>query len=113
MVREQIRVTKELGAPVLRLFVAWRGVTKRNGIANYEVTAKHHTYYDSLDYEIRQRAVECFKECAKWAEEAGVMLALQNHHPIIETYKDMLDFRGVGGFSLFQVLPGRALPGMD
>lgn len=92
MVKEQIRVTKALGAPVLRLFVAWRGITYRNGIATYEVTAKHNTYYDSLKYEILLRAVDCFKECAKWAEDAGVILALQNHHPIIETYKDMLAF---------------------
>ena len=92
MVKEQIRVAKELGAPVLRLFAAWRGVTVRNGIATYEITEKHTTYYDSLDYEIRRRAVECFIECAKWAEEAGVVLALQNHHPIIHTYLDMLDF---------------------
>ena len=92
MVKEQIRVAKDLGVPVLRLFVAWRGITFRNGIATYEVTAKHHTYYDSTDYEIRQRAVACFKECSKWAEEAGVVLALQNHHPIIKSYQDMLDF---------------------
>jgi sugar phosphate isomerase/epimerase len=92
MVREQIRVTKDLGASELRLFVAWRGVTSRNGIANYEVTAKYGTYYDSLNYEIKLRAVEAFKECAKWAEDAGVILALQNHHPIIHTYKDMLAF---------------------
>jgi sugar phosphate isomerase/epimerase len=92
MVREQIRVAKDLGAPVLRLFVAWRGVTKRNGIATYEETAKYHTYYGSTDFEIRQRATACFRECAKWAEEAGIILALQNHHPIIETYNDMLDF---------------------
>lgn len=92
MVKEQIRVAKDLGAPVLRLFVAWRGITFRNGIATYEMTAKHHTYYDALDYEIRQRATACFKECAGWAEEAGVILALQNHHPIIELYTDMLDF---------------------
>jgi len=92
MVREQIRLTKELGAPVLRLFVGWRGITMRNGIANYQVAAKNHTYYDSLSYEITQRAVECFKEAVGWAEEAGVVLALQNHHPIIEYYEDMLDF---------------------
>lgn len=92
MVKEQIRVAKDLGAPVLRLFVAWRGITFRNGIATYEMTAKHHTYYDALDHEIRQRATACFKECAQWAEEAGVILALQNHHPIIKTYHDMLDF---------------------
>lgn len=92
MVREQIRVAKDLGAPILRLFVAWRGITFRNGIATYEMTHKFHTYYDSTDYEIRQRATACFKECAKWAEDAGVILALQNHEPIITTYQDMLDF---------------------
>ncbi|MCU0520806.1 MAG: sugar phosphate isomerase/epimerase [Anaerolineae bacterium] len=92
MVKEQIRITKELGASVLRLFVAWRGITFVNGIATYETTAKHTTYYGSLDYEIRQRATKAFKEAAKWAEDAGVVLALQNHHPIIQTYHDMLDF---------------------
>ncbi len=92
MVKEQLRVAKALGAPVLRLFLAWRGITFRNGIATYEVTGNHHTYYDALDYEIRMRAVECFRECCKWAEDAGVVLALQNHHPIIKTYHDMLDF---------------------
>jgi sugar phosphate isomerase/epimerase len=92
MVREQIRVAKELGAPVLRLFAAWRGITSRNGIANYEIASKFNTYYDALEFEMRERALKCFKECTKWAEDAGVVLALQNHHPIIEDYHDMLDF---------------------
>lgn len=92
MVKEQIRVAKQLGAPVLRVFAAWPGVTYRNGIATYEVTRRMHHLYDSLDYEIRLRATECFKECAKWAEEAGVILALQNHEPVIRSYTDMLDF---------------------
>lgn len=92
MLKEQIRVAKQLGAPVLRVFVAWRGVTYRNGIATYEITRRMSHVYDSLDYEIRLRATECFKECAKWAEEAGVVLALQNHEPVIRSYTDMLDF---------------------
>ncbi len=92
MVREQIRVAKELGAPVLRLFAAWRGIVMREGVATYEITAKHHTYYGALDYELRQSIVTCLKECVKWAEEAGVVLALQNHHPIIDDHHDMLDF---------------------
>ncbi len=91
MVKEQIRVAKELGAPVLRLFAAWRGITMHNGIASYEVTARNHTYYEAREYELWQSIVTCLKECVKWAEEAGVVLALQNHHPIIETYQDMLD----------------------
>ncbi len=92
MVKEQIRVAKELGAPVLRLFAAWRGIVMKNGVATYETPAKYHTYYGALDYELRQSVVACLKECVKWAEDAGVILALQNHHPIINTYHDMLDF---------------------
>lgn len=92
MVKEQIRVAKQLGAPVLRVFAAWPGVTYRNGIATYEETRKMHHFYGSLDYEIRQRVTECLKECAAWAEDAGVTLALQNHAPVIRSYTDMLDF---------------------
>lgn len=92
MVREQIRVAKQLGAPVLRLFACWRGIVKRNGIATYEVPWTQHSFMGALDYELRQSVVACLKECVKWAEEAGVVLALQNHHPIIEDYQDMLDF---------------------
>ena len=91
MVREQIRVTKQLGAPVLRVFAAWRGIVKKNGIASYEIPAQYHSFYGALDYELRQSIVSCLKECAKWAEEAGVVLALQNHHPVINDYQDMLD----------------------
>ena len=91
MVREQIRVTKQLGARVLRVFAAWRGIVMKNGVATYEIPEKYHSYYGALDYELRQSIVNCLKECAKWAEDAGVVLALQNHHPIIEDYQDMLD----------------------
>ena len=91
MVREQIRVAGMLGAPVLRLFAAWRGVVKRNGIGTYEVTA-HPGYYGALKYELYQNVLAAFKQCAAWAEKEGVMLALQNHHPVIETYEDMLEF---------------------
>ena len=92
MVKEQIRVARQLGAPVLRLFAAWPGVTYRNGIATYEVTRNMHHFYDSLDYEVRMRITDCFRECAKWAEDADVVLALQNHAPVIRSYTDMLDF---------------------
>lgn len=92
MVREQIRVAKELGAPVLRLFAAWRGIVMKNGVATYEIPAKYHSFYGALEYELHQSIIACLKECCKWAEEAGVVLALQNHHPIIDTYEDMLYF---------------------
>ena len=92
MVKEQIRVAKQLEAPVIRLFAAWRGVVKKNGIATYETPESYYNHYGALDYELRQSITNCLKECVSWAKEAGVVLALQNHHPIIKTYHDMLDF---------------------
>jgi len=92
MVKEQIRVAKELGAPVIRLFACWRGIVMKNGVGTYETQDALHSFYGALDYELRQNIVTCLKECVKWAEDAGVVLALQNHHPIIKTYHDMLDF---------------------
>ena len=92
MVREQIRVAKQLDAKVLRVFANWRGVVKRNGIATYEVPAQYHNYYGALDYELRQSIIAALKESVKWAEDAGIILALQNHHPIITRYEDMIDF---------------------
>ena len=92
MVREQIRVAQQLDAKVLRVFANWRGVVKRNGIATYEVPAQYHNYYGALDYELRQSIIAALKESVKWAEDAGIILALQNHHPIITRYEDMIDF---------------------
>lgn len=91
MVREQLRVAKQLGAPVLRVFAAWPGIVMRNGLATYEVT-RNYEWYGALDYEKRQNVLACLKEAVKWAEDAGVVLALQNHHPVINDYHDMLDF---------------------
>ena len=91
MVREQIRVAKELGAPVLRLFAAWRGIVIRDGVASYEPT-RNPNYLGMLKYQQYQQILSCFRECAKWAEDAGVILALQNHAPVVESYEDMLEF---------------------
>lgn len=91
MVREQIRVAKDLGAPILRVFVAWRGVTKRDGIASYEPT-RYPEYYGGLKYQLVQNIVAGLKEISKYAEDAGIILALQNHDPILRDYRDMLDY---------------------
>lgn len=91
MVREQIRVTRMLGVKVLRVFAGWRGVVSRNGIGSYEPTSRVD-YAGALKYELVQNILAGFRQCAVWAEENGVVLALQNHHPIIESYHDMLEF---------------------
>jgi len=92
MVHEQIRLARDLGAKILRVFAAWRGITFRNEIATYEVASEYEKGHnmDSLVLERWNWVRECLKEAAGWAGKYGVVLALQNHVPLMEDYKDML-----------------------
>ncbi len=87
-VRECIRLTKDLGAPICKIFAAWRGVAIRNGIGDYEVAKPDP--YPGFAGQRRGLVVEALKELAKVAEDSGVLLALQNHEPVIRNYKDVL-----------------------
>jgi sugar phosphate isomerase/epimerase len=94
MVREQIKLARDLGAPILRLFAAWRGITLRDGHGTYEMTRRYweNGYPDVLSSERWHWVRECLKEVAEFAGEMGVTLALQNHDPVIRRYQDVLDF---------------------
>lgn len=94
MTREQIRLAADLGAPVVRLFAAWSGVTMRDGRITYDVARYNlnHRYPGTTRLERWCHVRECLKEAARMAEDSGVTLALQNHAPVIESYRDMLDF---------------------
>ncbi|MDI7277244.1 MAG: sugar phosphate isomerase/epimerase family protein [Anaerolineae bacterium] len=92
MVREQIRLARDLGAPVVRLFAAWPGVTMRGPVATYEVS--HPAWqraFPEVSAEERWGLVRgCLAEVSRIAEDEGITLALQNHAPVIERYQDML-----------------------
>jgi len=94
MTRELIRLAVELGAPIVRVFAAWSGVTRRDGRLTYDV-ARHNLdsrYPGTTDVEKWGYVRECLGEAARMAEDAGITLALQNHTPIITNYRQMLDF---------------------
>jgi sugar phosphate isomerase/epimerase len=92
MVREQIRLARDLGAPVVRLFAAWPGVTMRDGVATYEMSrpAWQRAFPDTTMEERWEFVRSCLIEVSKIAANEGIVLALQNHAPLIESYKDML-----------------------
>ncbi len=94
MTREQIRLAADLGAPVVRVFSAWSGVTRRDGRITYDVARYNleHRYPGTTVLERWCYVRDCLAEAADMAEKAGVTLALQNHAPIIENYLDMLTF---------------------
>lgn len=92
MVREQIRLARDLGAPVVRLFAAWPGVTMRDGVAIYEMSRRawQQAFPDTTTEERWEYVRSCLAEVSKIAADEGIVLALQNHGPVIENYKDML-----------------------
>jgi sugar phosphate isomerase/epimerase len=94
MVREQIKLARDLGAPVLRLFAAWRGITLRDGHGSYDMARWYweHGYPDVTHPERWNWVRDCLKEAAEVAGEMGVTLALQNHEPVIRGHLDMLEF---------------------
>ena len=90
--RELIRMTADLGAPTLRVFLAWWGVTRHPQLATYDIAEGLwpivHEKFSAE--EIWGWCREALVECARYASEAGVTLALQNHRPLIENHQDLL-----------------------
>ena len=91
-VKDLIRMTADLNAKTLRMFLGWVGVTKHPQIAQYDIARDiwNFTHEKFTEEEIWAWCREGMAECAKYAEDAGVILALQNHKPVIRDYKDVL-----------------------
>jgi sugar phosphate isomerase/epimerase len=98
MVRETIKLAKDLGAKIVRLFAAWPGIPLHNGIGTYEHVRDNTGYFSfNRQYPFSTRLErwgfvrEGLSEAAKMGEEHGIVLALQNHAPLIRHWKDTLD----------------------
>jgi sugar phosphate isomerase/epimerase len=91
-VKELIRMTSDLGARTLRMFLAWPGVTKHPQLAKYTIARDiwKFTHETFTAQQIWAWCREGMAECARYAEDAGVVLALQNHAPVIRDYRDVL-----------------------
>lgn len=91
-VKDLIRMTADLGARTLRIFLGWPGITKHPQLAQY-VIAKDiwkYTHEKFTQEEIWGWCRDAVTECTKYAEDAGIILALQNHVPVIRDYRDVL-----------------------
>src|SRR5271165_1085948 len=89
-VRECIKLARDVGAPICKIFAAWRGVTLQNGLASYDLTYSHDPYpYWKEDR--RHFVVDSLRELCRVAEDHGIALALQNHGPdVVNNYRDVL-----------------------
>src|SRR5947209_9065346 len=88
--RECIKLARDLGAPICKIFAAWRGITLHDGLATYDDTYGYRQYgYWKGDR--RVFVVEALRELARFAEDHGVILAMQNHGPdVVNRYEDVL-----------------------
>ncbi len=91
-VKDLIRMTADLGAKTLRVFLAWPGVTKHPQLAQYTIARDiwDYTHQKFTEEETWAWCRESLIECSKYADDAGVMLALQNHKPVIKDYPEVL-----------------------
>ncbi len=92
--RELMRMTSNLGAKIMRVFLAWPGVTLlpegggRYDIAQTVWKTEHKDFSDEQTWALCRQSLG---EAAKLAGDFGVTLALQNHPPVINKgYVDAL-----------------------
>jgi len=98
MVRETAKLAKDMGAKIVRLFAAWPGVPINEGIGTYDFVRDNSGYFNfTRHFPFATRldrwnfVKECLSEAAGMGEEHGVVMALQNHAPLIRHWKDTYD----------------------
>lgn len=89
-VRECIKLAHDLGSPICKLFAAWRGITLHDGLATYDETYGYNQY-GFWKGDRRGFVVDSMRELCKFAEDHGIILAMQNHGPdIVNRYQEVL-----------------------
>ena len=90
--RDLIRAAANLRVSTLRVFAAWPGVYKKAIGASYQVAEQvwHATHAGFAPEQIWDWCRNGLTEASIWARDSGVILALQNHPPVINNYEDML-----------------------
>jgi sugar phosphate isomerase/epimerase len=90
--RELIKMTADMGAKHLRVFLAWWGITLHPKLATYDIAEGYWPIVHAKfpEEEIWGWCRECLIECAGYAGDLGVTLALQNHKPLIKDHNDVL-----------------------
>ncbi len=90
--RELMRMTSDLEVKPLRVFLGWPGVTLHPTGGRYDIARDNwnQAHYQFEPEQIWDWCREGLIESAKYADDYGVTLALQNHKPVIHDWKDMM-----------------------
>lgn len=100
--RECIKLARDVGAPIVKIFAAWRGTTLYDGLATYDDTYGYNQY-GFWKGDRRPLVVESLRELCKVAEDYGVVLAVQNHGPdIVNSYHEVLSLIAEVGSPVFK-----------
>jgi sugar phosphate isomerase/epimerase len=90
--RELMRMTSDLGVKPLRVFLGWPGVTLHPDGGSYDIARGiwKNTHLMFEPEQVWDWCREGLIESAKYAGEFGVTLALQNHRPVVNDWRDMM-----------------------
>jgi sugar phosphate isomerase/epimerase len=90
--RELMRMTSDLEVKPLRVFLGWPGVTLHPDGGRYDIARDswNQAHYQFEPEQIWDWCREGMIESARYAEDYGVTLALQNHKPVIHDWRDMM-----------------------
>jgi len=92
-VKEAIKLAADLEVNIVKVFAAWPGTSRYNGLGTYDIAQRIYNYKSGfVPYDQMWRwAVEGIKDVARWARDYGITIALQNHPPVIRLgYEDAL-----------------------
>jgi len=90
-VRECIELAADLGTPLCKVFAAWPGVVVRDGLADYAWTRNQPDPFPQWSGERMRNIRTALGELARFAQDQGVILVLQNHAPVIKGHRDVYD----------------------
>lgn len=94
MMQQVLALAHDLGVDKVKIFAAWPGIIDdEEAIAMYAAYEKGNYFkpLNPLDLKVWDRAIRGIREVAKWAEDLGITLLLQNHAPVLRPgYEDTL-----------------------
>ncbi len=91
-VRECIKLARDVGSPICKVFAAWPGVVVRDGLADYHYTRELPYPFPQWENERWDIVRDSLRELAAFAEDQGVVISLQNHEPVTKNEDDVLKF---------------------
>ena len=93
MVKDAIELANDLGTNIVKVFAAWSGTSRYDGLGTYDFGYKLSEFKSNFatQDQMWKWAVQGIRDAAKWAKDYGITIALQNHPPVIKFgYEDAL-----------------------